>query len=578
VGRKLVGLFAVAVAAICLFGTHCRVFAQGDFNPAPDAIYFGGKIVTVDSAFTIQEAFAVKNGKFWAVGTDKEIRVLAGPKTVIVDLQGHTVIPGLIDAHNHQYRAASLLLRGTDVVGVKTLAELLRRIHEAALVAPAGQTVYTTAGWDLQAFPEKRAPTRQELDSVGEGHPVIVQTTRGNAYINTAALQGLKITRDTKTFVGFPVVKDSSGEPTGWLKAPVGPALPQGLQQATSVLIPPPTQEEKEQLIVSMQKQQNALGLTSIRELWITPEVMRAYQALRRENRLTIRVSMGVTAFGSTHPEDLEAMLKTWGVGTNFGDHWLKLDCIGELQVDGSYDNAYVREPFANPPGNYYGALLGTTTPENVKKLIALVKEYDWRPATHIWGDKALDVTLDAYEAADPSHATIRKMRWTVEHALLVHPEQMERLATMGVLVSAQAQPYYLAKEMITSWGEQRASQAEPLRELLDHHLIVGTGSDWPSLPNNPFVNFYFDVTRNTPSGPLGISEKITREEALRMATISNSYITFEEKIKGSIEPNKLADFLILSQDIMTVPDEQIPNIHPLATYVGGERVFPGKD
>ena len=553
------------------------VIAQERHEPAPDTIFYNGKVVTVDSTFSVQEAFAVKDDKFWAVGSTEQVRALAGPHTVLVNLEGHTVIPGLIDAHNHQYRAASLLLRGVDVVGVKSLAELLRRIHQAALVVPPGQTVYTTAGWDQQDFPEKRPPTRQELDSVAEGHAVIVQTTRGNAYANTTALQGLKITRETKTFVGFPVVKDASGEPTGWLKAPVGPAVPQGLQQATSVLIPPPTQEEKEQLIVRMQEQQNALGLTSIRELWLTPEVMRAYQDLRRENKLTIRVSMGVTAFGSTHPDDLATTLKTWGVGTNFGDHWLKLDCVGELQTDGSYDNAYLREPFANQP-NYSGALFGTTTPENLQRLISLVKKYDWRPATHIWGDKGLDVVLDAYEAADPSHETIHSMRWTVEHALLVHPDQLDRLERMGVLVSAQAQPYYLAKEMINAWGEKRANAAEPLRELLDHHLIVGTGSDWPSLPNNPFVNFYFDVTRNTPAGPLGVAEKITREEALRMATISNAYLTFEENVKGSIEANKLADFLILSQDIMTVPAEQIPAILPLATYVGGKKAFSAKD
>jgi predicted amidohydrolase YtcJ len=549
--------------------------AQSPDNAPPDAIYINGHVLAVDPAFGTYQAFAVKADHFAAVGTNASIAALAGPKTIRVDLQGRTVIPGLIDGHNHQYRAATLLRRGVDVVDVPSLAELLSRIHVAALKAKPGETVYTSAGWDYKAFPEKRVPNKAELDEVGAGHAVVVQTTRGNVYMNSLALKELDITRDTKDFSGFPVIKNKDGEPTGWLTAPVGPFLPQSLQVATAKIIPTPTMEEKMQLIEHEQHLQNALGITSLRELWLTPEAIHVYQQLYRQHRMTIRVSMGITAFGSTKPAELEETLKTWGVGSFFGDHWLRLDDVGELQVDGSVEDSYLREPFTKPANKGTGTMLINATPANLTRLISLIDQYDWRPSTHIWGDRGLDVTLDAYEAAVAAQGPVNDKRWTVEHVLLIHPDQVERMKKMSILVSAQAQPYWEASIMREYWGDKRADSAEPLRMLLDKGIIVGSGSDWPSLPNNPFVNFYFYVTRDSQKwGRIGLDQKITRPEALRLATINNAYITNEEKVKGSIEPGKLADFLILSADIMTVPDKEIPAIHPLATFVDGKKVY----
>ncbi|MGH2510257.1 MAG: amidohydrolase, partial [Ktedonobacteraceae bacterium] len=478
-----------------------NLFARQATALAPDAIFYNGKVITVDSEFSIDQAFAVKGDRFLAVGSNKEVQALAGPKTRLVNLKGHAVIPGLIDDHNHESRAANLLLRGVDMTGVHSVAEILGRIRQAAAIAKPGQTVFTNVAWNSQDFPEKRGPTRQELDEVSGGHPVVVQTSRGRAYLNTAALKFLGIGRDTKSFDGWPVPKDSSGEPTGLLRAPVGPTAPQTLQTALTRLIPQPTDEEEKQLIIRMQERQNALGITGIREPSLVPKVMRVYQELWQENKLTIRVSMALKAYGSTDPNQLEAALRSWGVSSGFGDHWLRLGCVGELQTDGIVVNAYLRKPFMNPPGNYYGSLYRTATPENIRRLMAIVDRYGWCASTHVWGDKGLDVVLDAYEAANRKDGSIKQRHWIVEHALLIHPDQMERMVRLGVMVSAQAQPYFMAKTIIRAWGEERANKAEPVRELLDHHLIVGSGSDWPSLPNNPFVNFYFYVTRKTEDG-----------------------------------------------------------------------------
>jgi predicted amidohydrolase YtcJ len=213
-------------------------------------------------------------------------------------------------------------------------------------------------------------------------------------------------------------------------------------------------------------------------------------------------------------------------------------------------------------------------TPEKLNQAMLMINRYGWRPAIHIQGDKTLDYVLDAYEAAD-RESSIRDQRWLVEHIPQVHPDQMDRLARLGVRISTQTRPYSKAKELVDTLGKKRAEEQDPMRTLINHHLVVTSGSDWPARTNNPFVNIYYYVTRNTvEEGPLGVSEKLTREEAIRAATINNAYLTFEENAKGSIEQGKLADFVILSGDILTVPEDKIKSILPLATYVGGRRVF----
>jgi len=555
------------VALLCVWVWFAAGIAFGQQAPAagvPDEIFYNGKIITVDPAFRLQEAFAVKGEQFLAVGSNAQVRRLAGPRTRLTDLHGHAVIPGLMDNHNHEYYAGLVSLRGINLEGVPSLAELLNRIRQAAATAPPGETIYTTVGWSPTEFPEKRPPNRRELDQVAPNHPVVVYQGRGLAYLNGAALKVLGITRDVNNIRGAIIAKDASGEPTGAVSNADG--APTAMLNLTAKVVPQPTLEEKKDILSKISQQQHALGLTSIRELRITPSTMRAYYELWREGKLTMRVSMGLEV-NSEDADRLEEMLSPWGVGSGFGDHWLRLDSVAEFNPGN-----LLREPFAEPSGNYFGE--PNLPAEKFRQAILVINRYGWRPALHIDGDKTLDIVLDAYEAAD-RESSIRDKRWIVEHIPLVHPDQMERMKRLGVMVSAQIQPYEGAVDMVRRWGKPRAERAVPMRELLDHGLIVSGGSDWPGPTNNPFVNIYFYVTRNTLGlGPFGVAQKISRAEALRVETINNAYLTYEEKIKGSIEPGKLADFVILSHDILIVPEDQIRSILPLATYVGGRKVF----
>ena len=548
------GLVALLpVISVCLS-------AQRMLPAAPDLILTNGKIISVDDENRIFQAVAIRGDRFLAIGTNAEVLALKGPGTRTVDLRGHAVIPGLMDNHNHQYHVA-LLQRGVDVRGVPSLAEMLDRLRRAVSAAPGTTTVFTGDGWEPDEFPEKRAPSRHDLDQIVANRPIVVYESRGRVYVNSAALTALGFTRERTSVGNVTAGRAADGELDGLLTG-----SPASVLNLTARIVPPPTLDEKKALIAKVQAQQHEMGLTGIRELQIHPDVMRAYYELWRDRALTMRVSVGLE-LNAGEEARLEQMIAPWGVGPGFGDEWLRIDGIAEYNPGDQ-----LREPYADRDGKDVGTL--RLPEERFRDAILTMNKYGWRPAIHTSGDRTLDVVLDAYEAADRERS-IRDRRWIVEHIPLVHRDQMERIKRLGVVVSAQFQPYAGAANMLKRLGTARAERAVPMRELLDQGLIVSGGSDWPGAPNNPFVNIYFYVTRKTiGGGTIGPAQKITREEALRVETINNAYVTFEEKIKGSIEPGKLADFVILSDDILTVPEDKILDIRPLATYVAGRQVY----
>ncbi len=551
---------ALAAAAALSISAAMSLSAQRMVRQTPDVILYNGKVITVDGASHVSEAVAITGQRFHAIGTNAEVRALAGPGTRSIDLRGHAVIPGLIDNHNHQYHVA-LLMRGVDLQGAGSLAEMLDRLKRASAAAPSGATIFTNAEWDPNNFPEKRPPTRNDLDEVAKDRPIVVYESRGRVHANTAALRALGVTRETAVVAKVTVGRDPAGEPDGVLSG-----SPANVLNLTARIVPPPTLDEQKVLIAKIQAQQHAMGLTGIRDLQIHPDVMRAYFELWREHALTMRVSVGLE-LNAGEEDGLERMIAPWGVGPGFGDEWLRLDGVAEYNP-----GELLREPYADRQGTDVGEL---RLPESrFREAILTLNRYGWRPAIHITGDRTLDVVLDAYEAADRQRS-IRDRRWIVEHIPLVHRDQMQRMKRLGVLVSAQFQPYADAANMLKRWGPERTERAVPMRELLDEGLVVSGGSDWPGAPNNPFVNIYFYVTRKTlTQGTVGPAQRITRDEALRVETINNAYLTFEEHLKGSIEPGKLADFVILSDDVLTVPEEAIRDIRPLAVYVGGRQVY----
>jgi predicted amidohydrolase YtcJ len=535
----------VIAFAACLLVTAMAI-AQDARNTAPDTIFYNGKIITVDPAFSIRQAFAVRDDTYVAVGTNSAVRAMAGRNTRMVDLHGSSVIPGMSDNHDHLFNSVRYM-RGVDLLGATSTEEVVRRLRVGMSGFKPGETVFGGLGW--------RAPlTRANLDQISPTVPIVaLRGRRGDAVMNTAALTKAGVTLTTNEFMGKPMPRDASGELTGEM-----PGWPEGLY-LIDLVVPVPTQSEEEQLILGAQQQRLALGITSIRDLANWPFGIRAFQRVYQAGKLQLRVALG---FDVPDAENPGKYLREQMVTTGFGDKWLRIHTQGE-------------EPW--PPSGI--------SPARYTEFAREMNRLGWRPSVHLMTNASLDIALDAWEAADRDQS-IKGKRWVIEHAPNATPAHIKRMAKLGVIISTNMAGYandYQAA--VKSLGQEQADRQTPIREFLDNGLIVLSGSDYngpnpdTASPNNPWIPLYYYVTRKNKDGRvIGPQEKITRAEALRIATINNAYVTFEENVKGSIESGKLADFVVLSADFLTVPEEQILQLRPLATYVGGKKVFTAPD
>jgi predicted amidohydrolase YtcJ len=387
---------------------------------------------------------------------------------------------------------------------------------------------------------------------------VVVGSRRGTGALNSAAFKLAGISKENLTFEGAKVRTDESGEPVG-----NPPPYPQAILLIDK-LLPAWTPAAQEEIIAQGMQERNALGITSIRELQVWPEAVAAYYRLWRQNKLTLRVALGVEF---PDQANTEKYLELLGVGVPFGDHWMRMDCVGE-------------EPWTP----------GTMAAKPWTDLALSMNRLGWRPAPHVNADpargtgpdEATNNTLNAYEAAD-HESSIKDKRWYVEHVPFATPAQMDRMAKLGVIVSIQDAGYNQGFPI--QLPKERFEHQNPVREFLDHKLVVIGGSDYggpnpiEKEPNNPMIPFYFYVTRKSRTGEIvGADEKISREDALRIFTANPAYATFEEKVKGSIAPGMLADFVVLNQDIMTVPNEKLLETRALATFVGGKKVYAAEN
>src|SRR3989441_3394134 len=321
--RQMKRMAAIVSTVLLTVASQTGLLGQG-IREVPDAVFYNGKVITVDSSNSIKEAFAVKGDKFLAVGTTREMRALAGPQTQLVDLKAKAVMPGLMDNHNHAYHAA-MANRGIDLKEVESLAALLEGVRKAAAAAGPGKAIYVASGWQLNKFPEKHPPMRQDIDKVAPNNPVVIYLNRGQIYLNSAALKIAGVTRDTDRIGRVTIRKDNQGEPDGSITGESGTVA------RTADTISPATQAEKEKLILETQKQQLAVGLTSIRDLQLAPDFMRAYYEMWRGGE----VVGGVSAGPPGKPRGigkLRGMFKPLRGGPGLWGKWLGAGCRAGVQ------------------------------------------------------------------------------------------------------------------------------------------------------------------------------------------------------------------------------------------------------
>ena len=558
--KRLAAVLLASVLAACSGAPGAP-----DSAAAPDLILHNGKIVTVDSAFSISQAVAIRGDRFAAVGSNEAVRRTAGPSTRMIDLRGRTVIPGLMDGHLHNAGGGP----GVDLSGVRSLAELLAAVEARVKARKPGELVVSNSDWHEAQLREKRLPHRRELDRVAPENPVVLVRGGHEFIVNSAAMARWNISRATPVPPGGEIGHDADGELNGEL---VDTA--RGL-----VKLPPPPRLTEEQILAQI-RLLNAAGLTGIR----IPgqfqfggsaiEPYRMFQQLKAKGQLTIRVNYLMRIFDYSSVEKMRDTIASWKVSPDEGDEWLRIGGMKTL-VDGGFEGGHMRDPYEEPYGK--GGKFKGIQVVPLDQYVAAVRELNrlgWRVATHAVGDAAVDQVLDAYAAADRDRS-IRGKRWSIEHFFIGRPDHYARVRSLEIVISAQDHLYRAGPSLVKYWGRERAEQVTPVRTFLDQGILVAGGTDSPVIPYNPFWAMYHFISRETISdGVYGASQRITREEALRIFTVNNAKLTFEENLKGSIERGKLADLVVLSGDILAIPEKEIESLKAVGTMVGGRFVY----
>jgi predicted amidohydrolase YtcJ len=533
----------------------------------PDAIYFNGKILTADKAFSIAEAVAIKDGHFLAVGSNADIKATAGDGTELVDLAGQTVIPGMMDTHSHLDGAGE----GTLVVqlgGVKSVEEALERIKAFVADKPAG-TWIRSSGWHPPSL-IGRYLTRQEIDSVAPNNPVFLQTVGHFAMANTKALELGGVTKETPDPDGGKIYRDESGEATG--------VLEEGAMDLVETKLPPFTHEQLVTRNIAAQHVYNSYGITSMVVTGVDENLINLYKEVANSGKATVRLAplWRPEIRGAKTADSFRQAVETTDMKPNTGDEWVKISGI-KISIDGgmTLKTAFTRDPYLDDP-NYYGTI--SVDPNVYKEAVQIAHDHGWRVMTHAVGDRAVDLVLDAYEAAKGDAPTLEG-RYTITHGSLINLDQVQRAKALGVRVDGQnVFMWEKAATVAKGMGKERAQRAVPTRMLIDELGFAGTaaGTDSPGTNLiNPYINMYIMVTRKDPNGDVyGADQAISREEALRLYTNAGPYFTFEEDLKGSIEPGKLADMVVLSADFLTIPEEEIKDLTAVKTVVNGKLVY----
>ena len=523
-----------------------------------DTILVNGHVITVDARFSIAEAIAISDGKFTAVGSSASIRRHAGPATRVIDLHGETVIPGLADGHLHDAGGGP----GVDLAGARSIADVLAAVAARVARSRPGDLIVTNSDWHEAQLAEHRLPYRRDLDRVAPNNPVVAVRGGHEYVLNSAALKKWNLTKDTPQVPGGRITHGDDGELNG--------ELIDRAKSLVSLPAPPPLTVEA---LVEQHRRLNTVGLTSIRYPGAPIEQYRLLQDMARRGMLTVRVNQLLRLSADTGPKMRDA-IEAAGVRPDEGDAWVRIGGM-KLGVDGGFEGGWMRQPYAEPWGES-GTFRGVNTMAQAP-YTDVVKELNrlgWRVATHAVGDAAIDEVLSAYEVANAERSIVGK-RWTIEHGFIPQSDQFPRMKALDLVISAQDHLYLAGPSLVRYWGAQRAAWTTPMRAYLDRHFIVAGGTDSSVVRYPPLWVIYHFVTRDTISGGvLGPDQRISRQEALRVETINNAYLTFEEAMKGSIEPGKLADLVVLPEDILTCPDKHIQQMRVSMTMVGGRIAY----
>jgi predicted amidohydrolase YtcJ len=552
-------------------------------EPAPSHIFHTGRIVTVDPQFRIVEAMAIRDGHVVAVGTNAEIRRLAGSETQQVDLGGKMVLPGLIDSHVHA-PSASMYEFEQPIPDMNSIEDVLAYFRARAETTEPGRWI-TLSQVFITRLREQRYPTRAELDRAAPRHPVAFRTGP-DASLNSMALSMSGIDAKFKVPDGQPcrVERDPSGQPTGILRNC-------GRYIKSESSGPSPTEADRLVRLRELLADYNSVGITSIVDANASREGLELYRKLRDQNALTCRTFMAYGVDGQAPLDRMEASIRE-AAAHPLHQHNDMLWLRGiKAFLDGGMltGSAYMRQPwgvskiYAIDDPEYRGVRF--IEPEKLYRIAKLALANDLQFTAHSQGDAAVDAMVETYERINRDDFPVRDRRPSITHASFMSREAIAKMKALGIVANLQPAWLYLdGATLRQQFGLERLAYFHPYRTLFEQGVTVGGGSDHMQKigslrsinPYNPFLAMWTTIVRQ-PRGseePLHPEQKLTREQSIRLYTINNAFLTFEETRKGSLEPGKLADFIVLDRDILSCPVEEVKDINVEATYLGGARVY----
>jgi predicted amidohydrolase YtcJ len=555
-----------------MLGKICLLFAlTANVGYAADTIVINAKVITVDPNHPSAQAFAIDNGKFTAVGSNADILKLKTPSTNVIDLKGQTVTPGFNDAHLHPQ---ALYAEGTPHYRVwlggdrvKTMDELVAALKRQAAATPAGERI---SGYGYNDVLLGRHPNRHDLDKVSTTQPV--EITHGSGHItvvNSFVLNASGVTKDTPDPKGGALDRDPDGTPNGVMRESARGVLSRGAGRARTDApdrnrADAPDRDEELKGYLNCFRQYSAKGITSVGIAGGSPSSFRTMQALRDlGNPVRVGFMFSVGSF-----DELQAA----GIQRGFGDDRLRISSLKNFQGNSlSGRTAWLSEAYSDRP-DYFG-IPPARSQEQLDADVQKWWDAGWQVATHSNGDREIDMVLTAIERAEAKNPR-PDARWRIEHASVMNQALLDRAKKDGVILVFHSYMWEYGN-ILVSYGPQRLSMMHAYRTAIDMGIHVAGHSDSPISAADPLLRIQDMVTRASSQGTVnGPNQRVSVDEAIKVWTLDGAYATFEENIKGSITPGKLADFVVLEKDPRLVQPNAIKDIVLEATYLGGQKVY----
>ena len=530
-----------------------------------DLVVRNGKIIAMDPQGHVHQAMAIRDGRILALGSNSDLAGCASARTRILDLEGKTVLPGLIDVHTHAIAWAKGILRNeidANYPKVRSIVEIVADVRRRAAATSSGDWI-VGFGWDDQKLSEHRYIHSSDLDPVSPNNPVYLVHVSGHlAAANSAALKLAGISPVTPDPDGGLIERDAAGQPTGIIKDTA--------MSLVARLLPadPPDLPKRAARLVSQKAV--SVGLTTLHDIWVSPEDMRGYQDALQEDLLHVRVQL---VPGVRNVEEARA-LADGGLHTGFGNDRLKLGAV-KLFADGGMGArtiAIYPPPVAGEPDNF-GLLIWKS--DQLLEAHRILAGAGWQIVTHAIGDRAIDQVLDSYQAL-LKEPRLKDPRFRIAHGGISTPAIQKRLRELNVIVDGNPAFVYWIGSWFRKYGTERVRWSYPGKSYFENGIVVGAGSDVGVTPISPWWGIWAGVVRQEMNSGeiLAPEERLTVLQVLQLYTRNGAYIGFEEDQKGSLEPGKLADFIVVDRDVLTIPPDDLKDVQVLKTFVGGELVY----